>query len=96
MKIFLNSNKAQPPTLDLNEGLVSVPSDTKLYINLDQQNRIELRKRHPGELVLRNGWICLDYDAEGFLVGLELVEGDPMTGVTECIDYLQPVNPLIQ
>ena len=58
---------------------------------LDFNPQAKQRRRHDGQLVLSNGWICLDYDDRGFLVGLEFVEGDPFG---EVISYLQPRNPL--
>ena len=67
--------------------------DSRIYIQLAPQSK-EIPRRHQGELVLRNGWVNLDYDQEGFLVGFEITEGDPFSGVTECISYLQPINPL--
>jgi hypothetical protein len=94
MKILFKSDN-EPLMVNPAMGSLEGTSDSRIYINLSPDQK-KLPRRHDGELVLRNGWMCLDYDAEGFLVGLEIVEGDPMTGVSECIPYLQPVNPLIQ
>ena len=97
MKIFMDSPYSESPTLDLKEGSISVPQDQKLYIHLGSKGKSkEINRRHDGELIMQNGWIHLDYDIHGFLVGLEIVEGDPITGVSSCIEYLQPINPLIQ
>ena len=76
------------------EVSVTSPPDSRMYVKLTED--CDVPHRHPGELVLRNGWACLDYDKEGFLVGIEIVEGDPFTGTSECISYLQPTNPLLQ
>jgi hypothetical protein len=103
MKIqFQSDNKPlffeQYPAIDKqstsNTSIESTP-DSRIYVQLNPDSK-EMARRHPGELVMRNGWVHLDYDKEGFLIGIELVEGDPFTGVTECIQYLQPINPLIQ
>ena len=73
---------------------VSADSQSKIYIQLAPNSK-DMPRRHQGELVLSNGWVHLDYDSQGFLVGLEIVEGDPFTGTTEAISYLQPINPLL-
>jgi len=70
--------------------------DSRIYLDLSPDQHEGMPRRHQGELIMRNGWVHLDYDREGFLIGLEFVEGDPFTGVTEAIRYLQPVNPLVQ
>ena len=93
MKIFFKSDN-KPLQANTSEGSVLAQPDSRLYINLDSDT-VKPRRRHDGELVMRNGWIHLDYDEAGYIVGLELVEGDPVTGVTECIPYLQPINPMI-
>lgn len=94
MKISLKSDN-QPLMVDPAAGEIHASPDSRTYINFNSQYK-KVRRRHQGELVLRDGWVCLDYDEEGFLCGLEVVEGDPVTGVSECIPYLQPINPLIQ
>lgn len=94
MKITLKSDN-RPLKVDVSEGAIHSAPDSRLYIKFPQEQNTTPR-RHDGELVLRNGWVHLDYDNEGFLVGMEIVEGDPVTGVTECIPYLQPVNPMVQ
>jgi hypothetical protein len=93
MKITMKSDN-HPLMVDPAEGSVHSTPDSRLYIKFDPQYK-GIPRRHDGELVLRNGWVHLDYDESGFLVGIEIVEGDPVTGVSECIPYLQPVNPMI-
>jgi hypothetical protein len=97
MKIQLQSDNNPLTTDDENNKniILDVDSRSRLYLQLDPNSK-NMPRRHPGELVMRNGWVCLDYDNEGFLIGLEFVQGDPMTGVSECIQYLQPINPLLQ
>jgi hypothetical protein len=94
MKIILSSDN-KPLMVDPQAGAVMNEPDSRVYIKLNPEHT-KICRRHDGELVLRNGWVHLDYDDEGFLVGLEIVEGDPQTGVTETIPYLQPLNPLTQ
>jgi hypothetical protein len=94
MKIFIKSDN-QPLKANAAQGLILTQPDSRTYIGLCQGENKWMPKRHPGELIMRNGWIYLDYDNDGFLVGLEVVEGDPATGVSESIPYLQPRNPLI-
>lgn len=94
MKIVFKSDN-QPLMVNPEEGSLIATQDSRIYVKLSPEHN-KLFRRHPGELVLRNGWVHLDYDDEGFLVGMEIVEGDPMTGVSSCIPYLQPINPLIQ
>ena len=94
MKIFFRSDN-QPLMIDPKEGSIHATPDTRTYISMGGPQK-GMPTRHDGELIMENGWVCLDFDSRGFLVGLELVEGDPMTGVTNWIPYLQPTNPLIQ
>ena len=94
MQIQVQSDNKPLDISAVNGCEVGATSDSRIYIQLAPQSK-EIARRHQGELVLRNGWLHLDYDKEGFLIGLELVEGDPFTGVTECIQYLQPINPLV-
>jgi len=94
MKIVLSSDN-KPLKMDPSAGAIYAERDSRTYIKLSPEVT-KIPRRHQGELVLRNGWAHLDYDDEGFLIGLEIVEGDPFTGVSECIPYLQPINPLIQ
>lgn len=92
MKIEFKSDH-KPLMVDLDNAAIQATPDSRIYIKLSDFKKIP--RRHDGELVLRTGWVHLDYDDEGYLVGLEIVEGDPATGVTEAIPYLQPLNPLI-
>jgi hypothetical protein len=94
MDIVISSDN-KPLTFDPQKGKVHGEQDSRIYLRLAPEYKV-IPRRHQGELVLRNGWMHLDYDNEGFLIGIEIVEGDPISGVTECIPYLQPVNPLIQ
>lgn len=75
----------------MGEGAINIPQLSSLYIKFANE---EVAQRHPGELVLRDGLIYLDYDAQGFLCGIEIADCDPQTG-TGTIDYMQPVNPLV-
>ena len=101
MKLSLQSDN-KPFIKDQSENTsdrlttVEVHPDSRIYLDLSPDQHKGMPRRHPGELVMRNGWVHLDYDKEGFLVGMEFVEGDPFTGVTEAISYLQPINPLVQ
>lgn len=95
MKILIKSDN-QPLMVNPAEGFIVTQPDSRTYIKLSQDIVSKIPKRHQGELVMRHGWVHLDYDEDGFLVGFEVVEGDSQTGVTEAIPYLQPVNPLIQ
>jgi hypothetical protein len=94
MIIQLQSDN-KPIQINPEYNIVESSPDSRIYIQLAPNSK-EMPRRHDGELVLRNGWVHLDYDKDGFLIGLEIVEGDPFTGVTETIPYLQPINPLIQ
>lgn len=93
MDIKISSDN-KPLSMRPADGTIIAEPDSRIHIKLNPQYN-KIPRRHQGELVLRNGWIHLDYDEEGFLVALEIVEGDPETGVTEAIPYLQPINPLI-
>lgn len=93
MNIKISSDN-KPLAFDLQKGQIHGDQDSRIYLKLSPEHN-QIPRRHQGELVLRNGWMHLDYDDEGFLIGVEIVEGDPITGVSECIPYLQPINPLI-
>lgn len=67
-------------------------SGERMYFDFDSQAGV--RVRHAGQLVLQNGWLNLDYDASGYLIGLEVVQGDPAVLQIAPPDYLQPLNPL--
>ena len=65
----------------------------RTYFDFSPEYKSE-RRRHDGQLVVSNGWINLDYDDNGFLVGLEIVEGDPFAANIQPPTYLQPKNPV--
>lgn len=78
---------------DSNKEETQVKPRQTAYINFDKF--CTERFRAQGELVIHNGWACLDYDSQGFLVGIELHAGDPFNGQVSPPDYLQPKNPLL-
>ncbi len=94
MKILLACPRSNPAVINTNEQSITIPPDGVLALNLTGKARSGVVVRHDGELVTRSGWVCLDYDDEGYLVGLEFHEGDPFEANTKNMSYLQPNNPV--
>lgn len=47
----------------------------KKYFTFNKNSRIRIR--HENALVLENGWIDIDLDGDGYVVGIEIHEGNP-------------------
>jgi hypothetical protein len=77
-------------------GCLDIPVGGRLYLNLTGGPRAGVVIRGDYELVTKGGWICIDYDDDGFLVGLEFHSGDPFgnKSLNKKSGYLQPKNPL--
>jgi hypothetical protein len=58
----------------------------KIYVDISPETTERIR--HDGQIVMAHGWINLDYSREGYLVGLEFVEGDPLK--IDPPQYLRP------
>ena len=95
MKIKLVGEKDNPTVIDASNNSLIVPHLSTLYFNFAREYT-GLKRRHSGELVMRNGWVCLDYDEDGYLIGLEVHEGDPLSAGATPIGYLQPDNVTVQ
>jgi hypothetical protein len=96
MRIVLDTCEGNEEILiDQHEGSITIPSNRRLRFKFTDKHSGGIVIRHPGELVLHDGWICLGYDREGYLVELEIHEGDPYKNAnTENMSYLQPRSPL--
>ena len=80
--------------LDKDSPVETVVVGARGYLDLNPN--ADVRRRHDCALVMANGTIHLDYDSQGWLVGMELVEEDPRKNTTGPAEYLQPKNPLKQ
>ena len=91
MKLHISGKHGNSPEFDTNVGTIHIPQLSSMVIKFSESPAVV---RHDGQLVLHDGLIYLDYDASGYLVGIEIADCDPVSGDGN-IDYMQPNNPLI-
>lgn len=78
MKILLEGQSAFNSVIDGNDGSLIVSDGGKVYLNMTGAPRRGVIIRGDYELVLKDGWICFDYDCDtGYVVGLEIHSGNP-------------------
>lgn len=96
MKLKLIPTMPDEPLPKRDEDRPETEIDLGRRMYLDLNPSAKQRRRHGINdcLVIEQGGIFLDYDQGGFLVGLEIVEGDPFKMKIHPIDYMQPKNPL--
>lgn len=75
MKIKLDKPDVPTSNHVIVDNSLDIVDGGMLYLNFNEAAKMRVRGNR--ELVLRNGWICLDQDDEGYICGIEIVSGDP-------------------